>query len=98
MRLLHPTHCLWLLLFPISLLAQPAIQTQLRNGVIRAVVLHSSGAPVTDDSPAEPGETLIVQGNGLSTAHLLVAGNPTDSTALDDSDLQFNLPPDAGGS
>ena len=102
MRLLHPTHCLLLslslLFFPISLLAQPTIQTQLRNGVIRAVVLHSSGAPVTDDSPAEPGETLTVQGTGLSTAQLLVAGNLTDSTALDDSNLQFNLPPDTGGS
>ena len=36
--------------------AQPAIRTELRNGVVRAVVLHNSGDPVTDDAPALPGE------------------------------------------
>ena len=86
------------LFLPASLLAQPAIQTELRNGVVRAVVLHASGDRVTDEAPAQPGEMLTIQGAGLSAAQLLVGGNPTDSTALDDANLQFTLAPDAGGS
>jgi uncharacterized protein GlcG (DUF336 family) len=89
---------LLLFLLPCALFAQPAIQTSLRNGVVRAVVLHPSGNPVTDDSPAEPGETLTIQGSGFSAApQLLIAGQPADSTPLDDTNLQFTLPPDAGG-
>jgi uncharacterized protein GlcG (DUF336 family) len=89
---------LLLLLLPCTLYAQPAIQTELRNGVVRAIALHSSGDPITDDSPAEPGETLIIQGSGFSAAtQLLVAGQPADSTPIDDANLQFTLPPGAGG-
>src|SRR5690349_15257224 len=85
-------------LFAPSLFAQPSIQTELRNGVIRAVVLHPSGDPVTDDSPALPGETLTIQGAGFSAApQLLVGGQPADSTPLDDANLQFTLPSTAGG-
>ena len=87
-----------LLLFPALLLAQPALQTELRNGVLRAVVLHSTGDRVTDDSPAQPGESLTLQGTALTAAQLLIAGQPADSVALDDSTLQFTLPTDAGGS
>jgi uncharacterized protein GlcG (DUF336 family) len=89
---------LLLLLLPVTLYAQPAIQTELRNGVVRAVVLHESGDVVTDSSPAQPGELLTIQGSGFAAApQLLVAGQPTDSTAIDDGNLQFTLPPDAGG-
>jgi uncharacterized protein GlcG (DUF336 family) len=89
---------LLLFCFPWALCAQPAIQTELRHGVVRAVVLHPSGDRVTDDSPAEPGETLTIQGSGFSAApQLLVAGQPADSTPVDDSNLQFTLPPGAGG-
>ena len=55
-------------LLVLTLSAQPSLRTELRNGVVRAVVLHSSGDPVTDDAPAAPGETLIVQGSGLMEA------------------------------
>src|SRR5215831_7489753 len=89
---------LFLLLAPMVLFAQPVIQTELRNGVVRAVVLHLSGDPVTDQSPARPGETLTIQGSGFAAApQLLVGGAPADSTPLDDANLQFTLAPDTGG-
>ena len=88
-----------LMLLPFALCAQPAINTVLRNGVLRAIVLHRSGDPVTDEMPAQPGETLTVQGTGFAAgAQLLIAGTPVDTTAVDDSTAQFTLPADAGGS
>src|SRR5215813_12499421 len=89
---------LLLLLAPLMLCAQPAIQTELRNGVVRAVVLHQTGDPVTDQSPAQPGEILTILGTGFSSVpQLLVGGTPAGSTPLDDANLQFTLAPDAGG-
>jgi uncharacterized protein GlcG (DUF336 family) len=86
-------------LLALTLSAQPALRTELRNGVVRAVVLHSSGDPVTDDTPALQGETLIVQGSGLTEAvQILIAGAPADSVPLDDSTVQITLPAAAGGS
>jgi uncharacterized protein GlcG (DUF336 family) len=86
-------------LLALSLSAQPALRTELRNGVIRAVVLHQSGDPVTDDAPAQPGETLIVQGEHFTdTAQILIAGAPANTSPLDDATAQFTLPPTAGGS
>src|SRR5437899_2423858 len=64
--------CAALFLLTFTLHAQPAIQTELRNGVLRAVVLHPSGDPVTDASPAQPGETLTVLGSALSSVQLLI--------------------------
>jgi uncharacterized protein GlcG (DUF336 family) len=83
----------------LALNAQPALRTELRNGVIRAVVLHASGDPVTDDSPATPGEILTVQGTGFSdTTQLLISGTPAATLALDENNAQFTLPPDSAGS
>ena len=88
-----------LMLLPFALCAQPAISTVLRNGVLRAVVLHRSGDAVTDEMPAQPGETLTVQGTGfVAGAQLLIAGSPVDTAAVDDSTAQITLPADAGGS
>ena len=77
-----------------TLTAQPALRTELRNGVVRAVVLHASGDPVTDDAPAQPGETLVLQGDNLMGAQLFVAGAP----AMLDENAQFTLPSEAAGS
>ena len=90
-----------LLLFAaaLSLSAQPAIRTQLQNGVLRATVLHASGDPVTDESPAQPGELLTLLGaNFTADAQILVAGTPADTIAMDDATAQFTLPANAGGS
>jgi uncharacterized protein GlcG (DUF336 family) len=88
-----------LALVPLALCAQPVINTALRNGVTRAIVLHRSGDAVTDEMPAQPGETLTVQGSGFAPgAQFLIAGAPVDSTVLDDADAQFMLPASAGGS
>ncbi|HEY1339273.1 MAG TPA: heme-binding protein [Bryobacteraceae bacterium] len=87
-----------LFLLPLALCAQPSIQTEVRNGVVRAIVLHQSGDVVTDSSPAQPGEALTIQGSGFSNApQLLVAGQPADSMPIDDGNLHFTLPADAGG-
>jgi uncharacterized protein GlcG (DUF336 family) len=83
----------------LRLQAQPALHTDMRNGVVRAAVLHTGGDPVTDDAPAHPGEILIVQGENLTPdVRLLVAGIPADTQLLDASTLQFTLAPDSAGS
>ncbi len=88
-----------LLFLAVTLCAQPALRTELRNGVVRVVALHSSGEPVTDSAPAIPGETLIVQGAGLAeAAQILIGGAPADSLPLDDGGVQITLPTTAGGS
>jgi uncharacterized protein GlcG (DUF336 family) len=88
-----------LALLPLAIAAQPSINTELRNGVTRAVVLHRSGDAVTDEMPAQPGETLLVQGSGFADgAQILIAGAPVDTAAIDDGTAQFTLPAEAGGS
>jgi uncharacterized protein GlcG (DUF336 family) len=83
----------------IPLSAQPVLHTELRNGVVRAVVAHLSGAPVTDDVPAQPGEILIAEGEQFSSAaQILINGAPAETTPLDDANVQFTLPSGAGGS
>jgi uncharacterized protein GlcG (DUF336 family) len=90
---------LTLALLPLALCAQPAINTELRNGVTRAIVLHGSGDAVTDEMPAQPGEPLTVQGSGFAAgAQILIAGTPVDTAAVDDANAQFTLPAGAGGS
>jgi len=59
------------LLCAVAVYAQPALNTELRNGVVRAIVLHATGDPVTDESPAVPGEVLFAQGTSLTEAQLL---------------------------
>ncbi len=87
------------ILLPLALGAQPAITTQLQNGVVRAVVLHAADlSQVTDDSPAQAGESLILQGSGFGADVQVLAGASAASTAaIDDSDAQFTLPDGAGG-
>lgn len=89
-----------LLLLPSALFAQPDIRTQTLNGVERAVVWHAAtGDAVTDDAPAQPGETLVVQGHGFGTAVQILAGGATaDTTTIDDEAAQFTIPANAGGS
>jgi uncharacterized protein GlcG (DUF336 family) len=88
-----------LLLFSFTVGAQPTITTQLQNGVVRAVVLHASDLSlVTDDSPAQPGEVLILQGSGFGADVQVLAGaTAADTTAIDDGNAQFTLPAGAGG-
>lgn len=91
---------LGLVLLPLALYGQPSIRTELRNGVVRAAVLHAaSGQAVTDDTPAVPGETLLVQGTGFGDGvQVLVGGAAAPTAALDEATAQFTLPRDAGGS
>src|SRR5437016_2638579 len=61
--------------------------------------LHRSRDPVTDEPPALPGETLILQGANLaSDVQVLVGGLPAETVPLDDVTAQFTLPATAAGS
>ena len=54
-------------LFTAALWGQASLTTNWVNGLQMAVVLHgATGMAVSDGSPAEPGETLILQGAGFS--------------------------------
>jgi uncharacterized protein GlcG (DUF336 family) len=90
---------LFFFLLPAAI-AQLTLSSNMQNGLPMAAVLHADSLlAVTNDLPAEPGETLILQGSGfLNGAQILVDGSPQDTTVLDDNDAQFVLPPDAGGS
>ena len=87
-------------LFTAALWGQASLTTNWVNGLQMAVVLHgATGMAVTDGSPAEPGETLILQGAGFSGgAQILVGGASVDTTVIDGGDAQFVLPAGAGGS
>jgi uncharacterized protein GlcG (DUF336 family) len=88
-----------LLFAPLALTAQPAINTQLLGGNTRAVVLHSADfSQVTDASPAQPGEPLILQGSGFGSDVQVLAGAELASTLpIDNGNAQFVLPPNQGG-
>ena len=87
-------------LFTAALWGQASLTTNWVNGLQMAVVLHgATGMAVSDGSPAEPGETLILQGAGFSGgAQILVGGAEVSTTVIDDGDAQFVLPAGAGGS
>jgi uncharacterized protein GlcG (DUF336 family) len=87
-------------LFAAALWGQANLATNWVNGLPAAIVLHgSTGMPVTGALPAEPGETLILQGSGFSGgAQILVGGAAVDTIVIDDGDAQFALPAGAGGS
>ena len=87
-------------LFTAALWGQASLTTNWVNGLQMAVVLHgATGMAVSDGSPAEPGETLILQGAGFSGgAQILVGGAAVSTTVIDDGDAQFVLPAAAGGS
>lgn len=88
-----------LLLLSFALLAQPSVSTQLQNGVMRAVVLHATDlTPVTDDSPAQPGEILILQGSGFGgDVQVLAGSDAADTSPINDGNAQFTLPMSANG-
>ena len=87
------------ILLAASLSAQPVLLTEMRNGIERAVLLHTqSGEAVTDDSPALAGEKLIALTAGIeSTAQVLVAGETVTGSRIDEGHVEFNVPASAGG-
>ena len=88
-----------LVLFPPALAAQPAVNTQMIYGELRAIVLHAADfTQVTDDSPAQPGESLILQGSGFGAdVQVMVGATAAATTQIDGGDAQFTLPAGAGG-
>ncbi len=84
----------------LNLSAQPVLKTEMRNGIERAALLHAkTSTPVTDDSPALPGETLIVEGTGLTgNLTILLADSINTGMILDDQHLSFDLPGNVSGS
>ena len=80
--------------------AQPILQTQLRNGVMRADVRHAdSGNPVTDENPAASGEILIANVSAMTDdVTLFVDGQFVPATPVNEQSLQFVVPANTGGS
>ena len=59
-----------LFLLAITAAAQPVLRTESKGGITRAILLHAqTSEPVTDESPAQPGETLIAFADNLNTDH-----------------------------
>ncbi len=99
-----------LILLPVSLFAQPAIQTKNIGSMQRAMVWHTStydhrrhlmrkSIPVTEHAPALPGETLVVEGSGFDgTLRILAGGESAKTKIISDDTAQFNLPSNSGGS
>lgn len=98
-----------LILLPAYSFAQPSIQTASVDGVQRAMAWHarvhqgrhvmSKPIQVTDASPAQPGETLVVQGAGFdSTVQILAEGVPVQTSMINAETAEFVLPASAGGS
>ena len=88
------------ILLSLNLSAQPILKTEMRNGIERAAILHAkTGTPVTDDLPALPGETLIVEGTGLTgNLAILLADSIITGIILDEQHVSFDLPGDVSGS
>lgn len=80
--------------------AEPVLRTELRNGVERAEVRHAGTLePVTDESPAAPGETLIAMVAGLAgEVAVLIGEEAVAGVRLDEERVEFTLPGGAGGS
>ena len=80
--------------------AQPVLRTEMRNGIERASLLHGkSGEPVTDDAPALPGETLILEGKGLVEGLAVLVADATVAVVfMDGEHVSFDLPGDVSGS
>ncbi len=87
-------------LFASFVFAQPVLRTEMRNGIERASLLHAkSGEPVTDDAPALPGETLILEGEGLVEGLTVLVGDAAVAVVLMDGEhVSFDLPGDVSGS
>ena len=84
----------------VVLSAQPVLRTELRNGVLRALVLHAeTGEMVTDDNPAIVGEKLHVMADGMAgELNVLIGARQFPGVLTEDGHLEFDLPPEAGGS
>ncbi len=79
--------------------AQPALRTELRNGIERAEARRAaSGDPVTDENPAAPGELLVVLGSGMAEEiFVLVGEEAVAGRQVDDERVEFTLPQSAAG-
>lgn len=84
---------------PVLLLAALVLQTEVRNGVERAVLVRSAtGEPVTDDAPAFAGETLVAAASGLEApVAVLVGENVIEGTLTSDGNVEFVVPDNTTG-
>jgi uncharacterized protein GlcG (DUF336 family) len=84
----------------------PVLQTQMIDGVARAVAFHADGSPVTEQAPAQPGEPLAVMTSGVTARVTVLVGAAPVPGSLDaryrspmrnGQSITFQLPPNAGG-
>ena len=79
---------------------QPLLRTRLDNGVVRAELRHAAtGGPVSEESPARPGEILIAMAAGLGEeATALVGEVRVEAVLLDPERIEFRVPESVRGS
>ncbi len=84
---------------PVLLLAALVLQTEVRNGVERAVLVRSAtGEPVTDNAPAAAGETLVAAASGLEAPVAVLVGENVIAGALtSDGHVEFVVPDSTTG-
>jgi uncharacterized protein GlcG (DUF336 family) len=87
--------------------SEPVLRTELRNGVVRADVRHAGGDPVTDESPAQPGEALVAmtelapevrrpaRSRTVEELAVMVGEQEVAAARLAGDQVSFVLPPDA---
>ncbi|MGH9673914.1 MAG: hypothetical protein ACRD44_12095, partial [Bryobacteraceae bacterium] len=79
--------------------AQPVLPTEVRNGVPRPFLLHAGTLElVTDESPANRGERLLVWTEGMAgEVSVLIGARAVAGLLRDDGFVEFDMPEDAGG-
>jgi uncharacterized protein GlcG (DUF336 family) len=80
--------------------SQPVLHTEVRNGVERAMLRHTStGEKVSDENPAVAGETLAGEASGVDGALMVhIGGAQAESAAAGDGTFHFVMPEVPGGS
>ncbi len=88
-----------LLLLALSAFAQPVLRTESKGGITRAILLHGqSGEPVTDETPALPGESLIAFADNLTTEAEIILNEETIAAVTAGDQVQFTVPTNISGS
>ncbi|MBS1828231.1 MAG: heme-binding protein [Acidobacteria bacterium] len=88
-----------LFLLAITASAQPVLRTESKGGLTRAILLHAqTSEPVTDESPATPGETLIAFADNLTSEAEIILNDATLAATTNGDQIQFTVPKNISGS
>lgn len=91
--------CVLLLSMAMAAFAQPVLRTESRGGITRAVLLHAlSGEPVTDESPGQPGESLLALADHVADGVQVILNTDVVAGTVVDGRVEFRVPPNISGS